>query len=337
MIPIVKPTEMEQEIFELELDSFVPDMALDAHAHMWAGTPTYGEASELSSWTEEDMTVAKFRELMTDFMPGRTFGGLMLALPMGIHGMPPAALDTVTFQAEHIASQANPDPLCGSTMFVSPKLDPDYVRQEVQRLNINGLKCYHTESERRPTSDSDIPEYLPEEFIRIAHDFGMTVTLHMVKPRAVADPSNQHWIRTYCEKYPNMNMVLAHAARSFNPVWAMEGIASLKGLPNVYCDTAAIGEVGACEAIIENLGHDRLVWATDFPLTHWRGNYVAFGNTHFWVGSDYVHDDKQDEYVFHGLEQLRVIKQAAWHQRLNDSQVEDIFFNNLGGLLDIIG
>ena len=43
MIPIVKPTEMEQEIFELELDSFMPDMALDAHAHMWAGTPTYGE------------------------------------------------------------------------------------------------------------------------------------------------------------------------------------------------------------------------------------------------------------------------------------------------------
>jgi len=48
-----------------------------------------------------------------------------------------------------------------------------------------------------------------------------------------------------------------------------------------------------------------------------------------------VHDDKQDEYVFHGLEQLRVIKQAAWHQRLNDSQVEDIFFNNLGGLLEL--
>lgn len=39
--------------------------------------------------------------------------------------------------------------------------------------------------------------------------------------------------------------------------------------------------------------------------------------------------------VFHGLEQLRVVKQAAWHQRLSDSQVEDIFFNNLADLLGI--
>ena len=337
MIPTVKANEIEREIFQRELDSFVPDSALDAHAHMWAGAPTYGERSPMSLWTEEDMTVPLFRELMADLMPGRTVGGLMLALPMGIHGMPPAAPDTVTFQAEHIAREANPDPLCGSTMFVSPKLDPDYVRQEVDRLDVNGLKCYHTESERRPTPDSDIPEFLPEEFVRIAHERGMTVTLHMVKDRAVADPSNQHWIRAYCEKYPDMNLILAHAARSFNPVWAMEGIASLKGLPNVYCDTAAIGEVGACEAIIENLGHDRLVWATDFPLTHWRGNYVAFGNQHNWVGPDDVHDDRQDKYVFHGLEQLRVVKQAAWHRRLSDSQVEDVFFNNLARLLGITG
>ena len=109
----------------------------------------------------------------------------------------------------------------------------------------------------------------------MAHELGICVTLHMVKARAVADPSNQHWIRTYCERYPDMKLILAHAARSFNPVWAMEGIHTLKGLPNVYCDTAAIGEVGACEAIIEHLGHDRLLWATDFPITHMHGNYVG--------------------------------------------------------------
>lgn len=335
MIPGIKSKEIEREIFQRELNSFVPDKALDAHAHMWAGTPNHKDGTELSPWTEEDMTVTVFRDLMADLMPGRTVGGLLLALPMGINGMPPTTPDTVTLQSEHIAHEADSDPMCISTIFVSPKLNPDFIKQEVKRLNIGGLKCYHTESDRNPTTDSNISEFLPEEFVRIANEFGMTITLHMVKPRAIADPSNQHWIRKYCKKYPNMKLILAHAARCFNPTWAIEGIASLKGLPNVYFDTAAIGEVGSCEAIIEQLGHDRLLWGTDFPLTHWRGRYVAYGNNHIWTGPEDVHDDKQDLYVFHGLEQLRVVKQAAWHQRLSDSQVEDIFFNNLASLLDI--
>ena len=91
------------------------------------------------------------------------------------------------------------------------------------------------------------------------------------------------------------------------------------------------------EAIIEHLGHDRLLWATDFPITHMRGNYVAIGNGHIWADSEshpspgVVHHG----FVHNGLEQLRVIKQAAWHQRLTDSQVEDVFFNNLAGLIDV--
>jgi glutamate-1-semialdehyde 2,1-aminomutase len=223
-------------------------------------------------------------------------------------------------------------------MFVSPWMDPDYVRQEVQRLNVAGLKCYHSESPNKPTWNAEIPEFLPEELVRVAHELRICITLHMVKQRSVADPSNQHWIRTYCERYPNMKLILAHAARSFNPVWAMEGIESLKGLPNLYCDTSAIGEVGACEAIIQHLGHDRLVWGTDFPITHMRGNYVAVGNGHIWVGPE-SHPDSDGAvhsgFVHNGLEQLRVVKQAAWHQRLTDSQVEDVFFNNLAGLIDI--
>lgn len=334
-MPIIRSNEIEREIFQRELNSFVPDKALDAHAHMWAGIPNQKNSAGLSPWIEEDMTIKLFRDLMEDLIPKRTIGGLMLALPMGIHGMVNTSSNTVTLQAEHIAHETKSDPTCISTMFVSPKLDPDFIRQEVKRLHIGGLKCYHTESDRIPTTDSDIPEFLPEEFVRIADEFSMAITLHMVKPRAIADPSNQYWIRKYCKKYPNMKLILAHAARCFNPVWAMEGIASLKGLPNVYFDTAAIGEVGSCEAIIEHLGHDRLLWGTDFPLTHWRGRYVAYGNNHCWMGPEDVHDDRQDLYVFHGLEQLRVVKQAAWHQRLSDSQVEDIFFNNLADLLGV--
>jgi len=41
--------------------------------------------------------------------------------------------------------------------------------------------------------------------------------------------------------------------------------------------------------------------------------------------------------VFIGLESLRVLKQAAWHRRLTDGQIEDIFANNARRLLGVAG
>lgn len=227
----IQTTEVEREIFERELDSFVPDRLLDAHAHMWLSSPTEAIThDEIRPWMAEDMTLAEYRRHMDVLIPGRTFGGIILVVPPGHLGQLPATQERVGRLAEHIAKEVGSDPLCRSTMFVSPKIDPDFVLQEVQRLNIGGLKCYQTESPREQWRDSDIPEFLPEEFVRIADDLGLSLTLHMAKARGISDPSNQEWIRTHCEKYPNMKLILANTANSFNPVWAMEGIESLKGL-----------------------------------------------------------------------------------------------------------
>jgi glutamate-1-semialdehyde 2,1-aminomutase len=161
----------------------------------------------------------------------------------------------------------------------------------------------------------------------------------MVKARAVADPSNQYWIRRYCEKYPRIKLILAHGARGFNPYHTIEGLLALKGLPNLWCDMSAVSDVGACEAIIETLGHERLLYGTDFPVSHLRGRCVAIGDGFLWLYDDTLDWQKvwflplQPTLV--GLESLRVLKQAAWHQRLSDGQVEDIFCNNTRRLLEM--
>ena len=208
-------TDVEREIFQRELDSFVPDRVLDAHAHMWPGTaPDAG--NQPKPWLQEHMTLGRWRELMTAQMPGRTIGGLMLALPQGIHGLAPTTDGSARRHAEHIAGEVGSDPFCRPTMFVTPRMDADYVKQEAKRLNVKGLKVYHTESANKPTWNAEIPEFLPEQVVRVAHELGICITLHMVKDRSVSDRSNQHWIRTYCERYPDMKLILAHSARSLS-------------------------------------------------------------------------------------------------------------------------
>lgn len=335
MPTIAHATEADRELFARELDSFVPDVIYDAHTHLWAKShlpPTgYDAFRELE---EEVIDLAAYRRRMAELLPGRRIaGGLMLPGAVGATG------DQVAAQNAFTAAEATANPGWRGSMLVSPAMDPEYVRGEVRRLGLSGLKCYHVHSGLAVTWDADIPAYLPEAQVKVAHEEGLCITLHIVKARAVADPSNQHWIRRYCETYPNMQLILAHAARGFDPYHTIEGMAALAGLPNLWCDMAAVTDVGACEAIIEILGHERLLYGTDFPVSHLRGRCVAIGDGFLWLYDDTLdwqtvsHQPLQP--VFVGLESLRVLKQAAWHCRLTDSQVEDIFCNNVRRLLGL--
>ena len=333
---IVHSNETERALFERELKSFVPDVVYDAHAHLWAKADVPGQGwGTFQSIEEPVVTLATYRQRMDELMPGvRVRGGLFIPGAVG------ATDKGMQAENELVAREVASDPECCGSLLVTPQLDPDYIRQEVRRLHLSGLKCYHVHSGKTPSWDAEIPDYLPEAQVQVAHEEGLCITLHMVRRRALADASNQHWIRYYCQKYPNMRLILAHAARGFNPNHTIEGIGALKGLPNVWCDMAAVTDVGACEAIIETLGHERLMWGSDFPVSHLRGRCVAIGDGFLWL-----YEDTLDwntvwflplQPVLIGLESLRVLKQATWHQRLTDSQVEDIFSNNTRRLLGLL-
>jgi glutamate-1-semialdehyde 2,1-aminomutase len=335
-MPIISHvTEADLELFRRELDSFVPDVICDAHMHLWAKTHLPPTGYDAFRELEDDVIdLAAYRRRMAELLPGRRIdGGLILPGAVGAVG------EQIAAQNAFIAAEAAANPGWRGAMLVSPEMDPEYVRGEVRRLGLAGLKCYHVHSGLAVTWDADIPAYLPEAQVKVAHEEGLCITLHMVKARAVADPSNQHWIRHYCETYPDMQLILAHAARGFNPYHTIEGLAALRGLPNLWCDMSAVSDAGACEAVIEILGHDRLLYGTDFPVSHLRGRCVAIGDGFLWL-----YDDTLDwqtasfqplQPVFVGLESLRVLKQATWHCRLGDSQVEDIFCNNVRRLLGL--
>ena len=114
----------------------------------------------------------------------------------------------------------------------------------------------------------------------------------------------------------------------------------MKGLRNVWCDTSAVTEAGGFEAIIETLGHGRLLWGSDYPLSHLRGRCVAIGDRFLWLHEDTLNwktagANTPIDLLFVGHESLRALKLAAMRLHLSDSQIEDIFYNNARKMLDI--
>jgi glutamate-1-semialdehyde 2,1-aminomutase len=160
----------------------------------------------------------------------------------------------------------------------------------------------------------------------------------MVRPRALADPLNQEVIRTFCQRYPNARLILAHAARGFNPHHTIEGIASLKGLGNVWFDTSAVTDSGAFEAIIGAMGVERLLYGADFPVSHMRGRCVALGDAFIWLSDENVNLQQPIGTIVPtlvGLESLRTLKLACMSLRLSDSDVQRIFFDNARDLFHL--
>ena len=329
-------TDADREFVARHVEHYLPDKVFDAHAHLFchahyaAGTlPTH------LIGTPAEIGLDVYREHIDWLHPNqRTVGGLFFGL--AFQGDRTGNDDFVA--AEVKAGQAAGFNALGQ-MLIAPEMDPEYVRETVRRQGFVGLKPYHLMAKTDgPTFLAPLEAYLSEEHVRIAHEEGLTITLHMVRDRAMADPLNQVAIRRYCEQYPNMRMILAHAARGFNPWHTIEGIGSLRDLPNVWCDTSAVTEAGAFEAIVETLGHDRLLYGTDFHVSHMRGRCIAIGDSFHWLyaeemGLEEKHTKLQP--VLIGLESLRSLFLAIHRLKLNDRQVEDIFYNNAARLFSL--
>ena len=124
---------------------------------------------------------------------------------------------------------------------------------------------------------------------------------------------------------------MAHAARGFNPWHTIEGINSLRELRNVRFDTYAVTEAGAFEAIFDVMGNDRLLYGTDFHISQLRGHCIAIGDLFHWLYADEMslnekHTNLQP--VLSELEPLRSVILAMHPLRLNDHQIEDLFYGN---------
>ena len=318
--------DYDREIFRRELESFVPDRIFDAHAHLYAAAH-FDDAPAWLNGGPEFAGLDAYRRRMDEIHPGRRCEGLFF-------GFPNVSMD-IEAGNKLVADEVRTSGGSRGQMLVTPGMDPEYVRETVRRGGFVGLKCYHVYATQQPTWDAPVSAYLCEEHVRVAHEEGLSITLHMVRARAMADPVNQVEIRMYCERYPNIRMILAHAARGFNPHHTIEGIGSLRGLGNVWCDTSAVTDAGAIEAIARTLGVERLLYGSDFPVTHLRTRCVALGDSFLWLSEENTRLEAAHAPVrmtLCGIESLRTLKVAAMGLGWGDREVEAVFRGNAVGL-----
>ena len=324
----VSPTDVE--LFNRELRSFVPPDAFDAHAHLWRNIDLGNSPSPLADAGPPEATLAVYKERMSMWMPGRSpTGGLFFAYPT-------RSLDVVGAN-RFLADQMKTDLNSRGLMILTPRQDPTDVEQQILNDGFAGFKVYHVFADRTDTMNASSEDFIPEWGWELANQHRLAITLHMVLPRALAEPENQSYIRQHCERYPKAKLILAHAARGFCGRHTTEGIDSLQGLDNVFFDTSAICEPEAFEAILKVFGPTRLLFGSDFCVTEMRSRCVNLADGFLWLESlnpDYSRSRFAQPTLL-GLESLLALKRACTNQHLNDSDVEEVFCRAARRLLDL--
>jgi len=319
-------SERDHQFFERELQSFVPDRIYDAHMHLGRRSDYSPLHSDLVANTPEVMDMKTYRSDMSWLMPGRSLIGAMV-IPTTLSGENLDAGDRfATEQAAKLTGSA-------SSVAFDPKMSADQIAEAIRKYRPRALKCYHLMSPHRPTMNSTLDQYLPEHAVRVADEAGLPIIVHLVRPTALSDESNQTAIRALCRRYRRMKLILAHGARGFNPSHTIGGIDAIRGLDNVYFDVSCVTESATVEAIFKKFGPSKVMWGSDYPFSHLRGRCIAIDNSFVWLYDNNLElgalsPDRDLQFVLVGLEALRVLKYACMNCDLTDTDVEDIFCNN---------
>jgi glutamate-1-semialdehyde 2,1-aminomutase len=321
----------DRDLVAARLRGFVPSGIYDIHAHLYE--PAHFPPGTWKFLAQQAaLGVAEHRSALSRYMPAQTIHGLYFGLPHKTADRPAAN----SWAATEVAS--NGTPLSRALMLASPEDDPRQVATELRSGRFCGLKVYHCYAHRPDTMNARVSEFAPDWMWELLHEVRGVLMLHLVRDDAMADPDNQRDLRRLCRAYPNMRLVLAHVARSFNYRNARPGLRAIADLDNAFVDTSAICEGEAFRAAIEMLGPRRILWGSDFPISEARGRCVTTGSTFFWLSPETLdaHDQPAtpSQMTLIGIESLLALREACEDSGLTRSDLDDIFHRNAIRLLN---
>lgn len=322
----------DEELFDRCLRNFVPPQSIDIHAHLYRREDGAPILSDHLQGSEGEGTFDVYRRNLAAWMGDaapRT--GLFFAYPR-------RDLDLARANQFIIDQLACTNGTARGLLLIRPQDDPAEVETTLRQQRLAGFKVYHVYADRTDTFQATVGEFLPDWAWELADQYSLSIMLHLVRPRALADLENQAYLLRYSSRFPNVRLILAHAGRSFCAMHTIEGISALEGLPNLFFDTSAVCEPAPLQAILQVFGPRRLLFGTDFPISEMRGKCVSVGDGFVWLNM-HNFDWQQSSFaqpVRVGVESLLALKSACQTLRLNDTDVERIFVGNAQELLGLV-
>lgn len=315
------------------LQSFIPDKVFDAHAHLHK--VEYMPQGSNLFWGYGTADAERFLEDQKVLFGDRKIRGLLLPTPSVLfNDRPELRAEMNAWMNEELYKA----PDCVGAVYVVPSDTKEDIEAMLKNPQIRGFKCYHqTAKTNGSTWFAEVEQYLPEAAWQVANERGMSITIHMVRPSALADEKNMSYFKKMTVKYPNAKLILAHCARGFASWTTIEMVRQMKGIPNVYYDMAAICDAATMCEVIRQAGVDHVMWGSDYCIDRAHGKPVNVGEGFRWLYKHEIPETMDFPACMTVLESLFAFYQASLVLDLTKEEIEMIFYGtgcSLYGLQD---
>jgi len=304
------------------VEGFVPERLFDMHGHLHA--VEFCVRDGLPPYLQRNIDLQTYRNAMELLFPGRRLEGALL-FPFPIRECERVGLNSWMFS--ELRSQKS-DGFQGLAL-AAPNDDPKVFERWMHEGTALGLKPYHYYSGVQDTLQAHVETFVVEWMWELCDQYEGILMIHLMRDAGVSDPGNQEALERLCEKYPRCKVILAHIARSFNFRTA-RGLKKLAKLPNVWVDTSSITEAEGIRIALDLLGPKRVLFGSDYPVSHLRGHCATAGATFHWFYGDEI---KDSGVTLVGIDSLLSLRHACEDVGLSRTDVDDIFFGNAKSLL----
>ena len=320
----------DQQIWDEELQDFVPDRVFDAHIHLFNPDHLSAAGSSANTWGLADL--ATLQGWAARLYPGRETHFLALGTPL-------SGIDVATHNHWCI-EQIQQDPQSRMNRLVTPSCRLEDIERDVRQRGMIGLKPYRIFSVTGEFAQCRIHEFLLHEQLELANELGLWITLHLSRFHGCADEFNLNDLREYTQKrYPNIKWILAHCARSFTYWPIRKAIDQLRDMPNIWYDVSAVTDVRPLITLFSREDRRRILYGSDgVDATYFHGQYAAMGRAWQYVDVGrfdlkFPHCDGRPILAIY--EQLLSMKQAAEIAEWSNDDIQNLFWKNAAEVFGI--
>jgi len=319
-------------IYDREIGPYLPDRIFDAHCHL-LNTEFHAYDRGPDSHDPDpffyDVSVDDLENCWQVLFPDIRVNGLMMGMPVF-----DCDLDAENrFVADSVGDHEN-----RFSLMTRPQMPLRFLEDAIEARRPSGLKPYLAHALVEDRQEARITDFISEQQLELASEYGLCITLHVSKPRGMADPVNLADLSRLVSDYPGAKFILAHCGRCFIAPNMAAALESLPVAENLWVDTSAVCETGVFLELFSRYDHSRILFGTDLVgPTAFRGNYVRLGMSWHAATPHSVAREGglESRATFAVYENLRALFHAARFCDVSEDAIHDIFYNNAANLFKL--
>jgi hypothetical protein len=324
---------IDREVYQRELDSWLPEVITDCHVHLGL-LEHWGPVSPQrydAIWAMEVARSQSWEQLRAAYrllFPGRRVRALAF-------GWVYREVDIERNNAYVLAGARDRANDARALLVTRPHDDPVIIERALAD-GFLGIKPY---PDLAPAPEPSIYDFLPPAHLAALDRAGGLLMLHLPRRGRLGDPDNLRELIEIADAYPRVNVIIAHIGRAYCLSTAQRGLPRLADRPRLLFDTAANLNADVFRFALDTVGPDRLLFGSDLPITLIRGTRDHLGEEYVnWTDGDYSWNrrrkppEEEARYTFFLYEELRALIAAVQRAGLGREALAKIMHGNAARL-----